>query len=298
MSSPSRPLSAAIGGTTVAPRAEPSPPGAPLGPDSLTWRYLGDSRNALLAARAGILQVMHLAIDAGVREHSDFFVNPWNRIIRSAGPILGVVYDEDPRLTARTVRDFHRPIKGRARDGSRYAALDPETYYWAHATFFEAQIATQELFGRPLSDAAKAQLYAESISWYERYGLSMRPVPHDYAAFERYWVQMLDHVLAPTSLARASIRMPKRRLPAPYGWMENPAWATLHPLLLGGSTWLTRGTLPVRARELLEIEWSRRDELQLKALVGAVRATWAVLPRRLRRLPQAMRQRSCPGAAR
>ena len=89
-SSPSRPPSAAIGGTTVTPRAEPSPPGAPLGPDSLTWRYLGDSRNALLAARAGILQVMHPAIDAGVREHSDFFVNPWNRVIRSAFRLLGL----------------------------------------------------------------------------------------------------------------------------------------------------------------------------------------------------------------
>jgi uncharacterized protein (DUF2236 family) len=261
--------------------------GAPLGPGSLTWRYLGDSRNVLLAARAGVLQTMHPAIDAGVREHSDFVANPLHRIIRSAGPILGVVYDEDPHLTGRTVRDFHRPIKGRLRDGSRYAALDPETYYWAHATFFEAQIATQELFGTPLSYATKAQLYAESITWYERYGLSMRPVPADYAAFERYWAYTLEHVLAPTSLARASIRRPKRRLPAPYAWMENPAWGTLHPLLLDGSAWLVRGMLPARARELLEIRWSGKDELQLRALAGAIRVAWTVTPRQLRRLPRA-----------
>lgn len=261
--------------------------GAPLGPGSLTWRYLGDSRNALLAARAGILQTMHPAIDAGVREHSDFFVNPWNRIIRSAGPILGVVYDEDSQATGHTVRDFHRPIKGRMRDGSRYAALDPETYFWAHATFFEAQIATQELFGTPLSDAAKAQLYAESITWYERYGLSTRPVPGDYAAFEEYWRQMLDHVLEPTSIARASVRKPKRRLPAPYAWMEGPVWATLYPLLVNGSTWLVRGTLPPRAREVLEVEWSGKDERRLRALAGAVRGGWNVAPRRLRRLPRA-----------
>jgi uncharacterized protein (DUF2236 family) len=273
--------------TTPPPRDGDVPRGAPLGPDSLTWRYLGDSRNVLLAARAGVLQTMHPAIDAGVREHSDFFANPLHRIIRSAGPILGVVYDEDPQLTGRRVRDFHRPIKGGLPDGSRYAALDPETYYWAHATFFEAQIATQELFGTPLSYAAKARLYAESITWYERYGLSMRPVPVDYAAFERYWAHTLEQVLAPTSLARASIRKPKRRLPAPYAWMENPAWGILHPLLLDGSAWLLRGTLPARARELLEIRWSPRDELQLRALAGAVRAAWTVTPRRLRRLPPA-----------
>jgi uncharacterized protein (DUF2236 family) len=266
---------------------ESPPPGAPLGPDSLTWRYLGDSRNALLAARAGILQTMHPAINAGLQGHSDFFANPWNRIIRSAGPILGVVYDENWQTTGRTVRDFHRPIKGIARDGSRYAALDPGTYFWAHATFFEAQIATQELFGTPLNGAAKEQLYAESITWYSRYGVSIRPVPPDYAAFEEYWNEMFDNVLEPTSIARAAVRKPKRRLPAPYPWIDGPAWTILYPLLVGGSAWLIRGTLPAEARELLELEWSPRDEAALRAVALTVRAGWNVLPGRLRRLPRA-----------
>jgi uncharacterized protein (DUF2236 family) len=269
---------------------ETSVVGAPLGPDSLTWRYLGDSRNALLAARAGILQAMHPAIDAGVREHSDFFANPWNRIIRSAGPILGVVFDEDSHATGPTVRDFHRSIKGTTPDGSRYAALDPETYFWAHATFFEAQIATQELVGTPLSTEAKSRLYDESITWYERYGLSMRPVPPDYASFERYWTDMFDNVLTPTSLARAAIRKPKHRLPAPYAWMDGPAWAISYPLLVGTSTWLIRGTLPERARETLDIQWSHNDEIRLRALAGAIRLGWPVLPTRLKRLPPARRR--------
>jgi uncharacterized protein (DUF2236 family) len=262
---------------------------APLGPGSLTWRYLGDARNVLLAGRAGILQTMHPAIDAGVRQHSDFFVNPLNRIIRSAGPILGVVYDEDWQTTGHTVRDFHRPIKGTMHDGSRYAALDPDTYFWAHATFFEAQIATQELFGTPLSIDAKTRLYAESITWYERYGLSMRPVPTDYAAFEDYWAQMLDHVLEPTSIARASIRKPKRRLPAPYRRIDGPAWRILHPLLLSSSTWLIRGTLPGRARAILEVEWSRKDQAQLRALASVIRTAWPIVPPRFSRLPRASR---------
>jgi uncharacterized protein (DUF2236 family) len=264
-----------------------NPLGAPLGPDSLTWRYLGDSRNALLAARAGILQVMHPAINDGVREHSDFFANPWNRIIRSAGPILGVVYDEDGLATGRTVRDFHRPIKGTGHNGSRYAALDPDTYFWAHATFFEGQIAAQQLFGRPLDHEAKQHLYAESITWYERYGLSMRPVPRDYDAFERYWQHTLDEVLQATSLARASVRKPRRRLPAPYGWMHGPAWKALHPLVVGGSTWLVRGTLPPQARDKLEVQWSGSDEARLRAFARVVRLTWPLLPDRLRRLPRA-----------
>jgi uncharacterized protein (DUF2236 family) len=262
---------------------------ASLGPESLTWRYLGDSRNALLAARAGILQAMHPAIDAGIREHSDFFQNPWNRIIRSAGPILGVVYDDDWQQTARAVRDFHRSIKGHRSDGRRYFALDPETYFWAHATFFEGQIATQELFGKPLSETAKRQLYAESISWYERYGASMRPVPPDWDAFLDYWEHMLGNVLQPTSTARASIRKPKRRVPPPYPWMHGPVWGLLHPLLVDGSSWLARGTLPARARETLGLQWSSRDQAGLDALAVTIRTGWALLPSSARRLPRTRR---------
>ncbi len=230
---------------------------------------------------------MHPAISAGLQEHSDFFANPWNRIIRSAGPILGVVFDEHWQATGHAVRNFHRPINGTMRDGSRYAALDSGTYFWAHATFFEAQIATQELFGAPLSDDAKAQLYAESITWYERYGVSMRPVPPDYAAFKRYWSHTLEHVLQATPIARASIRKPKRKLPAPYAWMAGPVWAILHPLLVDGSRWLVRGTLPARARELLEVEWSSRDAALLRALSIAIRGAWIVLPGQVRQLPRA-----------
>lgn len=264
-------------------------PAAPLGPGSLTWRYFGDSRHALLAGRAGVLQTMHPAIDAGLRDHSDVFRNPWNRIIRSAGPILGVVYDADWETTGPTVRDFHRPIKGTTSAGARYAALDPATYFWAHATFFEAQIAGQELFGRPLGAAAKERLYAESITWYRRYGVSMRPVPPDYAAFQEYWRHMFDHVLEPTPTARAGVRRPSRSLPPPYPWLRGPTWALLRPLLVGGSVWLTRGTLPPRGRELLEVEWSPADEARLRAFAATVRTAWRLSPPPLRLLPRARR---------
>lgn len=42
--------------------------------------------------------------------------------------------------TGRTVRDFHTGIKGTFPDGERYHALDPETYYWAHATFVDTML--------------------------------------------------------------------------------------------------------------------------------------------------------------
>lgn len=262
------------------------PRGAPLDSSSLTWRYLADVRGVLLALRAGVLQVMHPSISAALIDHSDVFENPLARLIRSAGPILGAVYDENAADTARWVRERHPSIRGRDPHGQRYHALDPGTYYWAHATFFEAQIATQELFGVPFTTAEKEQLYAESITWYARYGLTMRPVPRDYEAFERYWQQMLEDVLEATPVALDAVQT-MSQLPAPYPRIDGPAWATVRPLIGFSAPWLARGTLPLAARETLGISWSHADELTLRTLRTLIRTAWPILPSSLRRLPRA-----------
>jgi uncharacterized protein (DUF2236 family) len=267
-------------------QARNEPHGAPLGPGSLTWRYFGDTRNLLVAQRAAVLQVMHPAIAAGLSDHSNVFENPIGRLVRSAGPILGVVYDSDAGRTARWIRDQHPRVRGTDARGRRYHALDPATYYWAHATFFEAQIATQELFGAPLSDDDKRQLYDESITWYRRYGLSMRPVPRDYDAFRDYWERMFDDVLEATAIARGAVRS-GAPVPAPHPALRGPAWAVLEPVVTHAGPWLVRATLPRRAREILDVDWRPWDEAALRALRTSIRAAWPAVIPPLRRLPRA-----------
>jgi uncharacterized protein (DUF2236 family) len=263
-------------------------PPRPLGPDSLTWRYFGDARGLLFAVRAGVLQAMHPAIDAALRQHSDFFENPWNRLLRSAPPILGVVYDGDRAgQTGGWVRDQHKAIKGKDASGRDYHALNPDAFYWAHATFFESMIAVQEQLGNRLSRADRERLYDESIGWYARYGLTMRPVPEDYTAFEAYWEHMLHDVLEPTEVAVGSFRGGLGDLPAPYPWLQGPAWWVLRPLVARGPTWIARGTLPAPAREMLGLTWSAADEVALRTAMTSLRASWPLVPEPFRWHPRA-----------
>ena len=100
------------------------------------WRWAGDLRIGMLGGSIGLLQLMHPAIGSGVLDHSDFFRDPFDRIFRSLPPILGVVYDGAPaEQTGHDVRDFHRGIKGVDARGRSYHALEPSTFWWAHATF-------------------------------------------------------------------------------------------------------------------------------------------------------------------
>src|SRR4029077_1935181 len=107
-------------------------------------------------------------------------------------PISTTVYAAAPVTSGHGVRDFRRSIKGRLPDGSPYSALNPETYYWAHACFLEHLITATDTFIRPLSRAEKEQVFAESVTWFERYGVSPRGTPETYAEFEAWFEEMLE----------------------------------------------------------------------------------------------------------
>ena len=121
-----------------------APDAAPLGPDSLVWRYFGDRRIALIGPRPAVLQNMLAELGQGVVDHSVFFADTAARIRRSLPPIYRTVYGSEDDNAGPQVRAFHTDIKGELPaefGGGRYHALDPETYFWAHATFFDPMAA-------------------------------------------------------------------------------------------------------------------------------------------------------------
>ncbi|MEK8086991.1 oxygenase MpaB family protein [Aquabacterium sp. A3] len=258
----------------------------PIGPGSLLWECAGDLRGLLVIFRVGLIQNMHPAVSRALEEHSGevFLKNPWNRLLRSIPPIMGVIYDPQPDEVGRQVRDFHVQIKGRLSDGRAYHSLHPDIYFWTHATFVEGVIAARAVFDTPFTPAQKERLYRESITWYSRYGVSMRPVPPDYASFERYWNEMLP-TLQPTPITHHAIHM--GRTPRPFESIPRPVWWLLDPLVNRFSQWLGRGTLPPVLRQKLGMRWSRADQALLRVFAAGVRVAFAVMPTEWRYLPTA-----------
>lgn len=67
---------------------------APLGPDSLLWKWGSDNRLQLLRGYTGILQNMHPAIGQSLLDHSKFFDEPFARLQRSTPQIIQSIYDD------------------------------------------------------------------------------------------------------------------------------------------------------------------------------------------------------------
>ena len=259
---------------------------APLDAGSLVWRYFGHNRMYLIGPLPAVLQNMLAELGQGVLDHSVFFADTAARVKRSMPPIFNTVYGSEHDNAGARVRDFHVDIKGDMPDGSRYHALNPETYFWAHATFVEQVLYFADTFVKRLTDAEKEQLYRESKTWYRRYGVSDRVLPADYPEFEKYWDHMMDTVVVPHKTAQYGVGYVTKGFPRPK--VVSPlAWKIVAPAFNPMAAFLTTGGMPPRARALLGLPWSDRQERRYQRFAAlwrsrAVNAVWDRLPMTLR----------------
>jgi uncharacterized protein (DUF2236 family) len=253
--------------------------GAPVGPGSLLWRIAGDPRSLIPGTAAGIMQLMLPGLGAGVTDHSNFFDDPFDRIYRSIPMIWASIFSEDDEGDAigRTIRDLHPDIKGTDHRGQRYHALDPDVFWWAHATFTWEFFRAWELYlARPPRRAEREQLYAETVTWYRRYGVSDRPVPATYDDFTRRFDQIcrteleltpaVQWVLDPE--ANPSARAEPVRLPGPLAPLEGLATHLGSELLRV----LVYGGMPDAVRRRFGFAWSHADRLAFAGACVGLRA--------------------------
>ncbi|MBT0565791.1 oxygenase MpaB family protein [Williamsia sp. CHRR-6] len=247
----------------------PQRSGAPLGPESLTWKFFGDVRGILGFQRAAGTENCIEQLGQGVLDHSVIFDDFIGRAKRTGPPIMKTVYGADDTDWGHTVRDFHRDIKGTISDGSRYHALNPELYYWAHATFVETLIFVTDTFIRRLSYAEKCQIFDESKTWYARYGISARDQPATYDEFCDYFDSMCQRfvphktVVYATGYIRKGVPRP-RRIPA-------PVWAVLSAPLNEFIRTVIVGTVPQEMRDVCDLPWNAKRQKRFDRFAAAMR---------------------------
>jgi uncharacterized protein (DUF2236 family) len=272
-------------GSDATPRRDTG--GQPLGPDSLTWKYFGDLRTGMLGVWIGALQNMDPQLGAGVENHSILLREPLQRVARSVYPIMGVVYDGNRApVTGEQIRGYHTTIKGVDAAGRRYHALNPDTFYWAHATFFMLIIKTAEYFCGGLSEDEKRQLFAEHVQWYRMYGMSMRPVPGSWEEFCAYWDRKCRDDL---EINKATLDIFSIRIPKPwFVVMPTPVWDQLFRPMVAGQRWIAAGLFDQAVRDKVGMRWTPGDELLLRLFGKVVELAFVAVPDEIRLHPRAL----------
>ena len=168
-----------------------APAGAPslLPPDSLSWRIF---KNPLALAIGGIAAVILELAEPGVRtgvwEHTSFRRAPVARLQSTGLAAMMTVYgprEQAEAMIARVSR-LHAQVQGVTPTGVPYRADDPELLDWVQATASFGFVEAYSAYVRPLDDAQRGQLYAESRESSRLYGAVNAPtsLPEMQAMFE------------------------------------------------------------------------------------------------------------------
>jgi len=268
--------------------------GAPdsVGPDSLTWRYVGDVRYVPLGlSQAFLLQAAHPVISLGVEEHSTYKTDPGGRFERSIKLLWPVLYNtrEGALDYGRRVRERHRDIKGVDSSGKAYHALNPEPYLWVHMTALESMIRFAGYIGEAPGRPEQEQMFGEWRRLGLLLGLRDTDMPATLADFETLFADYIAHRLVRTPTLEFLLDAGYfRTVPRPPGLpVPDMVWRLVRRPLGDLAFLMTRGSMAPRFRERFNVPWGRRDALLFAATTATLRLTWKIVPERLRWLPEA-----------
>ncbi|OHT85198.1 oxygenase MpaB family protein [Mycobacteroides saopaulense] len=264
------------------------------------WLYLP------AVGAAFIMQGMHPVIGDVTDRYSVADRDPTGRAIRSFDATQQWVFGGKAAIEqGYWLRTMHRPLQMQGetgdRQGKHISALDPEAYAWVIATAYAAgRRAAPWFLGRDLTDAEDEKLFQDNRLLARITQVPERGYPRTRAEFGEYYDRMVDKVLVNhpaiaenlsklvDPLAAVADSPLVRRMPA---WIPSDVvTGALKPALVPSSRLffvLTFGAMDQRVRDILGVQWSRRDERLLKRFFAAYRIAYRVLPERLTYSPLA-----------
>lgn len=252
---------------------------------TIVQRRASDARLFGAAGYALLLQVAHPTIAAGVREHSNYAVDPWGRFFGTVDWANLFIYGSPDQIaTASTrLREMHRRIRGTDLDGTKYSALEPGAYAWVYATLADAVVRGHHVFGRPFTAAEKNAFWVE----WRRIGVSLgvRPgdLPDSWDGYLAYRTDMVENVLSNNDVIEALHAKAARAVGgSPFPWLPPRVWGVAGRPLGKYGRFLGHGTLGPQLREKFDIPWSGRQQAAFSRVAAAHRALTPVLPPPLR----------------
>jgi len=265
----------------------------PIEPGTRLWDETGLVTFPLTTGAAFALQVMHPTVGAVVGEHSVFRTDAIGRAQRSIASVMTWVYGGQEALTeGDRLRTLHAPLKSTV-DGEVHNALASGPWAWIILTApYAYEVGARYFSRRPLSPADAEAFYAELVQVARNLHVAEKEIPPTYDAYRKYFDDMLDHTLVahPTTY---EFLAGTRRIPPPpkLPRLLRPLWRIAVDVPGRVQHFVTIGTLPPKAREILGLTWTARDERTLRRLGFVVARLVPLLPERLRYLPIAYEAR-------
>ena len=251
-----------------------------FGPGSMAWKIDGEVMVLAGGTCALLMQLAHPAVAAGVAQHSDFRADPFARLRRTLTASYAVVFGSTARADAaiRRMNAIHGAVRGTIPEsGQPYHATDPALLLWVHATLVDTALRVYDRYVARLSHDEQQAYHAEARQIAIRLGVPPDVVPVTLVELRSEMLRLMDRgTVAVSDTARSlapAVLHPTRFPPA-------VAWDAAHLVSLS--------VMPEAIRRGYGLSWSTRRERGMQRLAAASRWGVALVPSRLRRVPQAI----------
>ncbi len=233
-----------------------------FGPESVSWRVIGDAAAFVGGVRALLVQAVHPEVVAGVADHSSYRADPLGRLSRTSAYVTATTFGAHPEVeqAVARVRRAHRPVTGRSHRNVPYSAGKPEFAAWVHNVLTDSFLQAYQAYGPGQLTPDEADRFVLEQTAVGRL-LDADPLPET-ASELASWVAL--HPALDESPGMAETR----------GFLSNPP---LDPLQRAGYQALYRGALPTipgRVLDLLDLTPTITDEPLGRRFVAFLR--WAL----------------------
>lgn len=154
----------------------PGDPGL-CGPDSVSWRVIGDVSVFVGGIRALLVQAAHPEVVAGVDDHSRYRDDPLGRLSRTSFYVTSATFGAMPEVKEAIdlVNSAHQGVSGTSHRGQSYSASTPELAAWVHNSLTDSFLEAYQHFGGRLSTDHADQFVVEQTRVGEMLGASPLP---------------------------------------------------------------------------------------------------------------------------
>jgi uncharacterized protein (DUF2236 family) len=120
-----------------------------FGPESVSWRVIGDAASFVGGVRALLIQAAHPEVVAGVGDHSRYREDPLGRLSRTSAYVTATTFGAMPEVeqAVAQVRRIHRVVSGTSSRGIGYDADDPGFSAWVHNALTDSFLVANQNFG-------------------------------------------------------------------------------------------------------------------------------------------------------
>ena len=116
------------------------------------------------------------------------------------------------------------------------------------------------------------------MTWWDKYGMSERPVIDNYDDLLAYMDEMVETVLERNETVDFALRTAREEMITPPDGVPLKVWKVIWKPVMRPVIWLTYGTLPEKERRILGLEWTKRDQKRFDRIAKLVKKVFEILP--------------------